>query len=135
MRSAEEEALAELLELLEEWRALTHSESEAITGSDWELLQKIQTKKGFLQEQIASSERKLFQRDSRSEQRNSTEKARLKEVTAQLLKMEEENRRSLASLMEQADQQLKASDKTVRSLRGVQSAYGTQHPSFWQAYS
>jgi hypothetical protein len=135
MGATEEEALADLFGWLEEWRALTTAESEAITRSDWEFLQQTQSKKGLLQEKIASSERMLFQGDSLSEQRKPAEKARLKEMTVRLLELEEENRRSLASLMELADQQLKASDKTVRSLRGVQSAYGTQHPSFWQAYS
>ncbi len=124
-----------LYRLLDDWKELTPAETASIRSSDWPGLEKLHARKLQLQSLIEASESKFFESENVPAERKSSAKKHLRELAAELLALEEKNRKSLADLMAQADTQLKTSNKAIRSLRHVQQAYGAADRSFWQAYS
>jgi hypothetical protein len=127
-------ALLDLLHLLEEWKAITAAEHQAILIDDWPELEALQARKTLFQDLISKAEENVFTDQLRPETKLQI-KAQLRAFAEQLLSLEAKNREILAEKLAVVDNALKEMDKKTRSLRHVHKAYGAADRSFWQAYS
>src|ERR1041384_1534228 len=94
------ESLKQIRELLDRWKDLTLDEEQAILSSNWTGLSRFQASKRDLQSQIEQTELRLLgpgQTNGRS-----AEKLALRQITAELLSMEERNRVLLADKIAEA---------------------------------
>ena len=130
-----EPALDNLSRLLEEWKKLTEAEKESIGRQDWSLLEHLQSKKVVFQRLIGESERSLFESDSLCPERKAVAKRHFRQLTNELLRLEEANLDFITQKLAIADGQRKLFEKTIRGLKHVQQAYGAGTRSFWHAYS
>lgn len=130
-----EDPLQRLFHLLQDWRSLTLTETNLIHAADWQRLEQLQVQKTHLQKLIAESEAAFANSANYSAAEKTKSKARLREITTELVALETQNRALLADHLSRTDAQLKEANRTISSLRGIQNTYGKSHPSFWQAYS
>jgi hypothetical protein len=131
----DEHVLRDLYDLLEGWKNLTLAETASIHSDDWRGLENLRAKKNGLQHLIAEHEAHLFHTDNLLSEKHAVQKKRFRQLAEELSNMEAKNCELITQKMALADRQLKLSDKTIRSLRHIQQAYGTNSRSFWQAYS
>jgi len=123
----------ELIQLLDQWKALTEAEHEAILSEDWVRMEQVQSQKAASQKSIEASHAKLLQRVPRSQRTAIEDELGL--VARELLNLESRNRDLLSEKLAETNAELKQLNKTTQSIRHVQRAYGTADRSFWQAYS
>lgn len=131
-----DQAIEHLFRLLEDWRAATNSETEAIRTGDWQTLARLQGEKLQLQERIQRAEREVFGGDGLTPERRATERQRLKKMAQELKGLEIQNRDLLMQCLERIDNELRKGNRTISGLRGVHKAYGVDSGgSFWEAMS
>ena len=135
MSAAPETGVAQLFELLNDWRQLTLAEKEAITSLDWGALRDLQAKKASLQPRLAQGEEAVFGPNSSDLPKKAEQKRRLREWVGELAKLEKENGVLLTKMIASHKQKIEKSGQTLRSLRVVQRAYAKAAESFWHSYS
>ena len=113
----------ELVELLEEWRAFTAKEGEAIRALDWLKVEECQSAKERLMNEIAARE----QRENDSGDRGQWAK--------DLMELERQNERELAEVRATLESERARIDRAGRAARQLSQAYRSQSRANWQSYS
>lgn len=131
-----DELLRELFGMMEGWAALTHAEMKSIREDDWEGLDRFQREKGELQESIQRLEREIFEGEALDPIRRAEERARLRQVAAELRELEVQNRDLLLRRLGEMDERLKRMGRTIKELKRIHEAYTiSARSSFWQQSS
>ena len=128
-------ARQELRALFQNWHLLTDEETAAIQVCDWQEVQRCQSLKQQLQDDIVAVRASLR---SEAFQRQAPAKAIAEEfrgILNELVALEASNLTLLSQQRERANTEMRRLDCASRNLRQVRSAYAAGHASVWHSYS
>ena len=118
----------DLADLLEQWRRLTASESDAIRACNWDALLTAQANKHDLQQEIDRACSSLGASGT-------AESKRIRLTASRLLEDEHENQQALAEQRHAAGRAYHQSQNSLRQLHELNRAYGQHSMNSWQSYS
>jgi hypothetical protein len=122
---------AQLLELYQQWRALTHAETAAIQEGNWDRLLEAQNQKKSLQERIDAAESER----SRSAEGQRPGELGLNETLHELILLEQQNASALAARQQELEFEQREIDNSRTNLRQLKRAYSASPSAVWQSYS
>lgn len=115
-----------MLALLNQWKALTNAEREAILAEDWESLQRSQAEKQQLQSTVST----LLNADS-----SAIKAASLSSQWLQLVDAEQGNSALLEEKMKRNREELDSFDRSTKKLGQIRHAYKGSDQNYWNSYS
>jgi hypothetical protein len=125
---------AQLLQLYQQWRALTQAEAVAIQQANWARLLETQNQKKSLQERIEKAEQTLSEGRAGCPQ-HAAGKDQFKETLHELILLEQQNAAALAGRQQELQLEQRQLDKSRGNLRQLQRAYSSIPSAVWQSYS
>ena len=125
----------DLLDLFQEWRALTEAEGQAIQSATWPEVTRCQDAKSQLQTRLIATHELLQAELKASGLDAEAYDPRYRQVVAELIRLEQRNSEWLADQYQQADQQRNDLARASRNLRQVHRAYARTASANWHSYS
>jgi hypothetical protein len=122
---------ARLLQLYQQWRALTQAEAVAIQEGNWSKLLEAQDKKKSLQQQIDQVEQGRAGIDSPQ----GPPHTEVRETLHDLILLEQQNTTALDARKQGLQQEQFQLEKTSSNLHHLQRAYSASPAVVWQSYS
>jgi hypothetical protein len=123
-----------LSELCEQWRTLGNAEGASIESADWEAVARSQEGKRGLQVRMTAAIEAIQQQAAREGIRPEEIKRSLRQLAAELIALEEENRARLLARRQATVRQLDASHRASRNLRQMHKAYTSSEEPLWESY-
>lgn len=124
-----------LFDLYAEWRRLTEVEGEAIGSGEWQRVERQQSLKQQLKEEIVQATERLRAEWTEVEREHQAYERRFRPIVDELIVLETRNHRLLSTRRTEARAQLNHLDRTSSNLRGLHRVYGTTAAWRWQSYS
>ncbi len=121
--------------LFDEWARLTESETRAISGNDWDEVQRQQHQKEQLMARMNCCLEGLRETAQGREGIHFEFNRRLRPAIDRLISLELENSHLLSALREQTRRELTECNRAAENLRGLSRVYGPTNNSQWTSYS
>lgn len=122
---------AQLLDLYQQWRALTQAETVAIQEGNWGKLLETQEQKKALQDRIDAVEMEAKRETEFQDRADSG----LKETLHELILLEQQNAAALADRQQELQFEQQQINRSRGNLRQLQKAYSGAVGAVWQSYS
>jgi hypothetical protein len=125
----------QLLDLYQQWKALTEEEGAAILASDWEAVARCQKKKQLLQPLILRASESQNAGNGESSKGDSYLQDRIREAVNELIQLETKNSATLSERITTANAKRDNLNRTSKQLRQVHRSYVPAQGSVWNQYS
>jgi len=123
-----------LSELCEQWRLLGQGEGAGIARADWDEVARYQEGKRDLQVRMTAAIDAIKQQAALEGVRDEEIRRRLRQLAAELIALEEENRERLQAQHQATVHQIDASHRASRNLRQMHTAYTSSKEPLWESY-